>query len=189
MPLKSAQETVENLYKSSQDQFGRTIEEGREQFEGAIRAGNEQLESLARTGAQTVQKTLEQGVEATKKQLDDVFRSCDDLASFGRENVSAALAASSATAKAVETVNGELFAFSKKAYEGQIAALRALSSAKTPKEFFDIQSNLLKGQYEDFVAEANKLGNVVAAATTEAFAPMNARMVSAFDNLSRTFVR
>lgn len=189
MPVKSTQETIENLYKTGQEQVGRTVEEGREQFEGAVRAGNEQLEAIARTAAQTVQKTMEQSVDAAKKQLDDMIRGCDDLASFSRENVSAAVAASTATAKAVETVNSELFAFSKKTYEGQIAALRALSAAKTPKEFFDVQSNLMKGQYEDFIAEANKLGNVIAAAATDAVAPMNARMVAAFDNLSRAFAR
>lgn len=155
--------------------------------EGILKAGKDQFESAVKNGAQAAQKNFEQTVETAKKHLDDVIKSYDELASFGRENVDACLAASSSAAKAVEAINSEVFTLSKKAYESNLAAYKSLAAAKTPKDFFDIQSELLKGRYEEAIASANKINGLVTTVTSEALAPLNARFTATVEKFSKSF--
>ncbi|MDA5193100.1 phasin family protein [Govanella unica] len=158
-----------------------------ESVEGFLKSGKDQYEAAVKTGTQAAQKNFEQGVETAKKHLDDVIKNYDDLATFGRENVDACLAASSAATKAAENINSEFFALSKSAYESNVSAYKALSAAKTPKEFFDIQSALMKGRYEESLALANKLSGLMTQATTEAMAPVNARVSATVEKFSKSF--
>lgn len=155
--------------------------------EGILKAGKDQFESAVKTGTQAAQKSFEHTVETAKKQLDDAIKSYDDVASFGRENVDACLAASNAAAKAIETINTEVFTLSKKAYESNLAACKALVAAKTPKEFFDIQSALVRGRYDEVLASANKINGLVTTVASEALAPLNARVQATVEQFSKTF--
>ncbi len=165
MATKTTQDTVENVLKS----------------------GKEQVESAVKAGTQAVQKSFEQTIESAKKQLDELIKGYDEVANFNRGNVDALLAASSATAKAAESINTELFALTKKSYESNLAAYKTLASVKTPKEFFDVQSDLVKSRYDEALASANKINSLVTAVSNEAFAPLNARFSVAAEKFSKSF--
>lgn len=187
--MTKSQEAIRNLQANAEAELEKAAEAGREQFASALRQGSEQMESAARTTVQTAQRTFEQGVEATKRQLDGLMKNCDEVANVSRENINACLAASSATAKAIEQVNSEILAFAKNNYDAQLTAVRALATAKTPKEYLDIQSDLVKSRYEDFIQESNKIANVMTSAAAEIFAPLNARFVDSFNSFSRGVAR
>ena len=149
-------------------------------------AGKEQLESAMKAGAQATQKNLKQTVEGTKKQVEDVMKGYGDLAELSRENLEAYVAATSATAKGFEAINAEIFDYSKKIYEANMAAYKSFSTVKTPKEFFDIQADLLKSRYEDALAEVNKLNEMATSSANEAVAPISARVSETADKFMKS---
>jgi len=149
-------------------------------------AGKDQMESAMKTSAQATKKNLEQAVENTKKQVEDVMKNYGDLADLSRENLEAYVAATSATAKGIEAINAEIFDYSKKVYDANMAVYKSLSGVKTPKEFFDIQTDLLKSRYEDTLAEVNKLNELATASANEAVAPISARVSEAADKFMKS---
>ncbi len=120
------------------------------------------------------QKTMEEGVEKMSKGI-------ENAAAFGQENVEAVVTSSKIATKAAESMGAEITAYSKKAYEGSIAAAKELTACKSVTEFFEKQTEFGKISIEGFVAEATKLNEMYAAAAKEAFAPLNARFTVAVE--------
>ncbi len=118
------------------------------------------------------QKSMEEGVEKMTKGI-------ENAASFGQENVEAVVTSSKIATKAAESLNAEIAAYSKKAYEDSMAAAKELTTCKSVSEFVEKQTEFGKISIEGFVAEATKLNEMYAAAAKEAFAPLNARFTSA----------
>lgn len=187
--MTKSQDAIRNLQAAAEKELEKAAEAGREQFANALRQGSEQMETAARATVQTAQRAFEQGVEVTKRQLDGLMKGYDEVAEVSRENINGCIAASSATAKAIEQVNGELLNLAKKSYDAQLSAMRAFAGVKTPKDFLDLQSELVKGRYEDLVQESNKIASVVSTAMAEILAPLNARFVDSFTSLARGVAR
>src|SRR5690606_37712366 len=140
-----------------------------------------------KAGTQATQKGFEQAVTGMKKQLDDMIKVYDEVTAYSRENVDACLAASNAATKAIEEINSEVADLSKKAYEANLAAYKACTGVKSPKELFDLQSEFIKSRYEEALAGANKINALVTSASTDAFAPVNARMAATMEKFSKAF--
>lgn len=164
-----------------------TAKKTQDSVENLVKAGKEQFEAAVKASTQATQKGFEQAVASMKKQLDDMIKLYDEVTAYSRENVDAALAASSAATKAIEEINSEVAELSKKAYEANLAAYKAVASAKTPKELFDLQSEFLKSRYEEALAGANKINALVTAASSNAFAPVNARVAATMEKFSKAF--
>jgi phasin family protein len=73
----------------------------------------------------------------------------------------------------------EVADYSKKSVEGSAAAWEKLMGAKSVEKAFEIQSEYLKSSYEDFVAEATKLGELYADLAKEAYKPFEGAMAKA----------
>lgn len=117
-------------------------------------------------------KTMEEGVEKMSKGLEDASQ-------FGQQNVEAMVASGKAFAKAAEELNAEVLAYSKKSYEDSMAAAKEMTTVKSVSELFEMQTNFAKTAFEGIVAEATKLNEMYAAATRQAFEPINARFTAA----------
>ncbi|MEX1148109.1 MAG: TIGR01841 family phasin [Sphingomonadales bacterium] len=162
-----------------------TTKKNTDTVEGMFNAGKEQMETAMQAGAQTAKKSFEQTVENTRKQFEEVTKNYGDFASFGRENVEAYVAASTAAAKGMEKLNAELFQYSKGLYEANLAAYKSLAGVKSPKEFFEINSELTKSQYEGAVSEVNKFNELASSVAKEVAAPINARVTVAAEQFSK----
>ncbi|MCL5777909.1 TIGR01841 family phasin [Limibaculum sp. FT325] len=129
--------------------------------------------------ATEAQKTIEQNVEKVAKGV-------EDAAAFGQENVEALVTSSKIAAKAIETVNAEMLAYSKKAYEDSLAAAKDMTACKSISELVEKQTAFGKSAIEGFVAQATKVNEILTAASKDAAEPVNARFnaaVGAFKGL------
>lgn len=159
----------------------------KENFETAMNTGKEQLESAVKAGTQAAQKGFEQTIETAKKQLDELIKGYDEVASFNRENIEACISSTRAAAKAAESINSEVFALTKGWYEANIESFKTLAQAKSPREFFEIQSDLVKTRYEEALSSANKINGLVSTVANEALAPLTARAAVAAEKFTKAF--
>lgn len=120
------------------------------------------------------EKTLEQGVEK-------MARSLENVTVFGQENMEAVVASSKIAAKAAESLNAEIIAYTKKSYEDGIAAARKLSECKSVGEYLEAQTAVTKSAIEAFVSEASRMNDICTAAAKEAVEPLSARVSAAFE--------
>lgn len=120
------------------------------------------------------QKTIEQNVEKVTKGV-------EDAAAFGQENVEAIVTSSKIAAKAVETINAEMLAYSKKAYEDGLAAAKDLTACKSISELVEKQTAYGKSALEGFIAQATKVNEILTSASKNAAEPVTARFTAAVD--------
>jgi hypothetical protein len=82
----------------------------------------------------------------------------EDMWKFG--NVDMALTSFGAWSKGTQAIAAEVADYSKKTAEGSVAAWEKLMAAKSLENAMEIQSEYLKSSYENFVAQATKLGEL-----------------------------
>jgi phasin family protein len=97
----------------------------------------------------------------------------------------AVVTAGTVFAKGVEAVNAEIAAISKRNLEDTVAAVKALAAARTPKEYFELQSDLMKSSWDHMVSDTTKIGEMLGEYSKDAMAPIQSRITAAMEKLSK----
>ena len=87
---------------------------------------------------------------------------------------------SSATAatKGAEALGAHAMAYSKKSLEDGVAAAKTLSTAKSVQEAVEYQTAFAKTYLETYLAEMNKMSEIVAASVKDSMKPINERVTA-----------
>jgi hypothetical protein len=95
----------------------------------------------------------------------------DSVTQLGKEQFEAVSAAAAAVTKGWQSIAAETTDYSKKSFEkGRILAEK-LIGVKKIDEAIQLQSDFAKTAYEDFLAEATKIGELYTNIAKEAFKP------------------
>jgi phasin family protein len=103
----------------------------------------------------------------------------DEMHKFSKDTVDATLASFGTWTKSAQAIAAEVVDYSKKSVEGSAAAWEKLLGAKTLESAMEVQSEYLKSSYEDFVAEATKLGELYLDLAKEAYKPFEGALAKA----------
>jgi phasin family protein len=95
----------------------------------------------------------------------------DDMQKFSKDSMDMAMTSLGAWSKSAQAIATEMADYSKKSVEGSAAAWEKLLGAKTVEKAMEVQTEYLKSSYEDFVAEATKLGELYVDLAKEAYKP------------------
>jgi hypothetical protein len=95
-----------------------------------------------------------------------------DVQQIGKEQFEAVSAAAAAVTKGWQSIAAETTDYSKKSFEKSRLLAEKLIAVKKMDEAFALQSDFAKSAYEDFIAEATKIGEMYTAMTKEVFKPM-----------------
>jgi len=96
----------------------------------------------------------------------------ENVQQYGREHFEAVSAAATAVSKGWQNIAAETTDYSKKSFEKSRELAEKLIGVKKIDEAIQLQSEYAKSAYEDFVAEATKIGELYAALAKEAFKPV-----------------
>lgn len=96
----------------------------------------------------------------------------ESVQQLGKEQFEAYSAAASAITKGWQSIATETTDYSKKSFEKSRVLAEKLITVKKIDEAFQLQSEFAKSAYEDFVAEATKIGEIYTAMAKEAFKPV-----------------
>ena len=103
----------------------------------------------------------------------------EDVQNFGRGSVDMALTSFGAWTKGAQAIAVEVVDYSKKSAESSAAAWEKLMSAKSLEKALEVQSRYLRSSYEDFVAEATKLGELYVDLAKQAYKPFEGALAKA----------
>jgi len=81
--------------------------------------------------------------------------------------------ANASTVKALQAIATENMDYSKKSFEKGHALVEKLFGVKKFDEVIQLQSDFLKSAFEDFVAQATKIGAMYSSLAKETFKPAN----------------
>lgn len=123
------------------------------------------------------------GAEAIKDGFEKAVKTYDQFLTFGKDNAEAVLKSANAAGKGVEIINSEVFAYTRKFFEDGVLATKAVLSAKTFEEAFQLQSEYGKALFQNQVEEAAKIGELALSTARETAEPLQTRVAAAADFL------
>jgi phasin family protein len=136
-------------------------------------------------GADTVESALYTGAEAVKEGFEKAIKGYDQFVAFSKDTAEAMIKSANAAGKGFETINSEVFSYTRKSIEDHIVATKAIMASKSVDEAIQLHSEYSKSAFETYVDELAKFQDMALAITKSAATPLQAR-VSALVELVRT---
>jgi phasin family protein len=131
-------------------------------------------------------ETMKNGTEAFKTGFDKAVKGYDQFLGYGKETVEAYTKAANVAAKGAETLHNEIFAWSKQSMEDAITQTKALMATKSVHEAFELQSDFAKTQFDGYVSQMTKLGEIFTATAKNSFAPFQGRVQAWVETVQNT---
>ncbi len=120
--------------------------------------------------------------EQAQAQMMTMFGSFGDLAKGNMEAFSAAAAAAT---KGFEVLTQAATGYTKDATAATQETFAALRTAKTPKEFFELNQTRAKAHYDHFAGEASKMTELLVKVAGEVSQPISNRYAVAMDQVTK----
>ncbi|HEX8580312.1 MAG TPA: phasin family protein, partial [Allosphingosinicella sp.] len=133
--------------------------------------------------AERVQAAFGDVNERAKTAMERNTRFAEELTELGRGNVEALVASTKIVAKGLETVGQDVAEFGRKSFEGASAALKGFADVKSPADFFRLQTEFVRGQFDSAVAETSKLSEKMIKLAGEVAEPMTNRATVAAERV------
>jgi len=137
------------------------------------------------TAAETLKTSTEKysaaGAQAFKEAVDKSLTALNDINTHSKSNLEAVVASVTAATKGAETLGAHALAYSKKSLEDQVAAAKALTSARSVQEVVELQTAWAKSTMEAYMAEMTAASEIVSASLKETVTPLNARVTAAVE--------
>lgn len=108
-----------------------------------------------------------------------------DAGEFAKGNVEAVVASTKILATGMKSMSEAYVAETKSAYETMTADIKELSAVKSPTEFFELQSKLLRKNFDAAVASSSKKSEAVLKLANEAFQPLSTRFSLAMEKFKQ----
>ena len=124
----------------------------------------------------SAETTFLNGAEAMKTGFEKAVKSYDTVLGYGKDTVEAYMKSATVAGKGIESINSELYSYSKDAIEDSIAASKAILGSKSIHEAFELQTGYAKSAFEAYVGELTKISDLFTSASKETFAPLQGRV-------------
>jgi phasin family protein len=136
--------------------------------------------------ANSAETAMENSTAALKTGLEKALKGYDAVLGYGKETAEAVMKSATVAGKSVESINSELYSFSKQSIEDSVAATKAVMGSKSVHEAFEFQTDFAKSAFEAYVAELSKISELATNATKDTFAPFKGRVQAWLDVVQST---
>ena len=136
---------------------------------------------VGNTMNQTIETMTSASNEALKEGFEKTIAAVNDASAFQKETMDAVIESATVAGKGIETVNANAVAYAKSAMEEGVAVTKAVASAKSVQEIFEIQSEYAKSSMDSYLAELNKTSELFSDLFKTSFKPLNDRVSAAVD--------
>lgn len=118
-----------------------------------------------------------------KKTMEQAMKSTEDLVAFNQGNVEAFMKSSQIWTAGIQDLSKQVAATAQANFDETMNAFKALTSAKSLKDAFDMQTNFARVAFEKSVAESGKLTDASFKLTEQALAPISQRVTVAIETI------
>ena len=121
--------------------------------------------------------------ERARTQIERNTRIAEQLTELGKGNVEAIVASTKIAAKGLESVGQEVAEYSRKSFEDASAALKSFAEVKSATDFFRLQSDYARTQFDALVAETSKLSETMIKLSGDVAEPLTSRYTVAAERV------
>lgn len=125
---------------------------------------------------ETAEAAVINGTAAFKNGFEKAVKSYDHFLGYGKDTVEAYLKAANAAGKGVETLQSEIYGFSKQSIEDSLAATKAILGSKSVHEAFELQTDFAKTAFDAYVGQMTRLSEIMTSTSKQTFAPLQGRV-------------
>jgi phasin family protein len=133
------------------------ITEGSKTMNDTIAKAQDTTKKFTNEATARTQALFGEFSERAKTSYEKGVKIAEEFTEFSKGNVEAFVESSKVAAKGVETMSQEAADYARKAIENSTAAFKTFASAKSPTEFFKLQSDYAKSYFDNAVAESSKV--------------------------------
>jgi len=158
--------------------------------ENAMTAGKETFEKVVKASQDAAQQGYEQAMTMTKDNVEKAsqqfHQGYEQLSSLQKDNIEAMMQSTTIFAKGMETMSKEMFTLGQAAFEANLAAVKQLMGVKTLREAIDLQSEITRKQMDKAMADSGKLTEMSMKVANEAFQPIQTRVNTTIETISKS---
>ena len=121
--------------------------------------------------------------EQAKGAFEKSAKMVEEMTAFGKGNIEAIVESSKIAAKSVETLGQDAAAYAKTSFESATEAAKTLAAAKSPTEFFKLQSDYARTAFDSLIAEGSRSTERMLKIYGEIAQPISNRVAVATDKL------
>lgn len=157
--------------------------EGMNIMEDTVKQVQETAHKMAADATAHVENFVAGATEKTKEAVEKTKKMAEDAVAFHKENAEAVAASGKMVAEGVQSSAAYAAELGRKHFEEASAALKTMAAAKSPSEFFSLQSDYMKSSYEAFIAETSKSSEATMKFFGEVFQPISSRFAVAAEKV------
>ncbi len=135
-------------------------------------------------GVATASAGMEQAQVQVKEGMQRVMKTAEQMTSFSQGNLEALMKSNQILTAGLTDITKMFAASAKASLDETMSNLRALTSVKSVKEAFELQSTFAKASMEKALAESGKMTEQSMKLAEQAFAPITARVNAAVETFS-----
>ena len=133
--------------------------------------------------AASAETVLENGAAAMKTGLEKALKGYDAFVGYSKDTADAVTKSATVAGKGIETINSEIYSYSKQSIEDAVSATKAVLGSKSVHEAFEFQTDYAKSAFEAYVGQLSKIGELATSATKETFEPFKGRVQAWLDTV------
>ena len=132
----------------------------------------------AGAGFEQTQAKMKEGVEKAMK-------TAEEFVSFSQGNLEAFVKSGQIWAAGVKDLQKQFAATAQASFDESVTAFKAMSSVRSLKDAFDLQTSLARASMEKAMAESGKLTDASVKLTEQTMAPITARVTLAVEKFAK----
>jgi phasin family protein len=114
------------------------------------------------------------------------MKTAEEFVAFGQGNLEAFAKSGQIWAAGVQDLQKQMAATAQASFDEAVSTFKAMTTAKSLKDAFDLQTNLARGAIEKTLAESGKLTDASLKLTEQTLAPITARVTLAVEKFAKT---
>ena len=142
-----------------------------------------QLNTSAEAAIESSKAAMEQVTAKSREAVEASMKTIDELTDMARGNVEAMIASARAASTGIEAIAAHVSDISRKSFEDASTVAKSFTSAKSPNELMQLQSDYAKTQFDAAVSEMSKMTEMMMKISGEVMEPMQNRIALATDKM------
>ncbi len=162
----------------------------------ATAAIEDQTASAAGKGFETTVSGLKEGMAKAaagladtqakvKEGMEKAMKTAEEFVAFSQGNVEALVKSGQIWTAGVQDIGKQIAANAQASFDETMSTFKALSSAKSLKDAFDLQASLARSTLEKAMTESGRLTDASMKLTEQALAPLTARFSLAMEKFAK----
>jgi phasin family protein len=171
---------------ATKPKIAETIEAVNETAVAAAQHGFEQTVTGLKDGMAQAAAGFEKTQAKMKEGVEKAMKTAEEFVAFGQGNLEAFAKSGQIWAAGVQDLQKQFAATAQASFEEAVATFKAMTTAKSLKDAFDLQASLARGAIEKTLAESGKLSDASLKLTEQTLAPITARVTLAVEKFAKT---